>query len=158
LVKFFPEKRSIFNTVSCLHIVLRSLPVPRVLIFIFLTIALVAISCAGKRLSQNEIRLYHTLSDKKLMENALAHFINFNYHKAIDTYAIVLARTNAEPSFRAWARYQTGFCYYYLKNFQRAREEFVKVLQEFPQPEFATQRVLANMLIRKIDEGRTDGI
>jgi tetratricopeptide (TPR) repeat protein len=95
---------------------------------------------------------------KKLSENALAHFFDFNYKKAIDTYGIILERTNAEPSYRAWAQYETGFCYYYLKDFKRAKTEFEKVILEYPQPQFASQRVLAEMLIKKIDTGNTDGI
>ncbi|MDR2734593.1 MAG: tetratricopeptide repeat protein [Spirochaetota bacterium] len=124
----------------------------------FILIALALLSCGGSRLSSGDVRLYNTLPDKKLAENALSYFIDFKYHKAIDTYAIILARTNAEPSFRAWARYETGFCYYYLKKFSRAREEFERVIRDFPEPVFTSQRVLAEMLIGKIDEGRTDGI
>jgi len=124
-----------------------------------LVLTFITTACSGtRRLSQSDIKHYHTLTDKKLAENALAHFINFNYYKAIDTYAIILAREDAEPSRKAWARYETGFCYYYLKKFKLAKEEFVKVIHEFPQPEFASQRILAEMLIRKIDEGRTQGI
>jgi len=130
----------------------------RVPFFVFSVIALAMLSCGGSRLSSGDLRLYKTLPDKKLAENALTHFIDFNYRKAIDTYAIILDRTNAEPSYRAWARYETGFCYYYLRDFDRAKAEFEKVISEFPQANFSSQRVLAEMLIKKIDEGKTDGI
>jgi len=121
-------------------------------------IALILSSCGGSRLSSNDVKLYNTLPEKKLAENALSYFIDFKYYKAIDTYAIILSRTNAEPSFRAWARYETGFCYYYLKKFSRAKEEFEKVIRDFPESSFTSQRVLAEMLIQKIDTGKTDGI
>jgi len=134
------------------------MPRIHILIVFSLVIVLAAISCGGARLSSSDIRLYETLPDKRLAENALAHFIDSNFYKAIDTYAIILDRTNAGPSYRAWARYETGFCYYYMKDFKRAREHFEKVRRDFPQAEFASQRILAEMLIEKIDTGKTDGI
>ena len=130
--------------------------VPIKIMFLLLSFSLIA--CGSSRLSREEVATLSALPEKKIAERGLTHFIEKQYDLAIHTYSLILSRTNADKRYAAWARYETGFCYYYKGNFTKAKEEFRLLLRDFPQQEFSNQRILAEMLITKIEKGETDGI
>jgi tetratricopeptide (TPR) repeat protein len=120
-------------------------------------LSLVVLSCSASRLSVKEAGEISVLKEKEISERALGFFIENDFMKAIDTYALILNRENAERRYAAWARYETGFCYYYMQDFENACLHFEKVQTDFPEEEFLAQRLLAKKLIEKIAAGRTEG-
>lgn len=116
------------------------------------------LSCGASRLSREESARLSALPEKKIAERGLTFFIEKNYELAIDTYSLILARTNADTRYAAWARYETGFCYYYMGDYDKAKEHFRILIRDFPQREYSNQRILAEMLITKIEKGLTQGI
>ncbi len=128
--------------------------------FLFLSflMGVFLLSCGASRLSREEAARLSALPEKKIAERGLTYFIEKNYDLAIDAYSLILARTNADKRYAAWARYETGFCYYYMSDYDKAMEHFRILLRDFPQREYVNQRTLAEMLINKIEKGLTDGI
>ena len=121
-------------------------------------LSILFLSCGASRLSREEAKRLSALPEKKVAEQGLSFFIEKKYDLAIDTYSLILSRTNADRRYAAWARYETGFCFYYMGEYDKAREHFQILIRDFPQREFSNQRILAEMLISKIDKGLTDGI
>lgn len=128
-----------------------------VLCFVLL-LSILLLSCSATRLSREEVVRLSALPEKKVSEQALSFFIEKKYELAIHTYSLILSRSNANRHYAAWARYETGFCFYYMEKYDKAKEHFQILLRDFPQRDFANQRNLAEMLIDKIDKGLTDGI
>jgi len=114
--------------------------------------------CGGSRLSKSEQVEFAKLPEKSLAERALGYFNSTDYRTAIEVYALILAKEKPEKKYAAWARYEIGYCYYYLEDFAQAKIEFERVLKDYPQEEFAGQRKLATLLLEKIRTGRTQSI
>jgi len=115
-------------------------------------------SCASTKLSNSELKQYNKLSDKAVSEKALSFFNRANYKKAISAYSVILNRKNPQKTFAAWATYEIGYCYYYMKDFKSAKIYFEKVIKNFQGKEHLAPRLLALQQIEKIKKKKTQGI
>ncbi len=95
----------------------------------FLLIFLIQISCT----SLKEVVVQENIAPQIISEMAYEEFNNKNYKKAIKYYQVIIERFDRVNYAKevAWAYYEIGFCYYYMKKYEDAILYFDIVLNEF---------------------------
>lgn len=117
------------------------------ILLIFLFTVYLSFSCAMElNVTEAELNDPDLLLDKGRYYYSLEE-----YDLAIQVFEMVLERYPNRAYNASWAQYEIGMCHYLEKDYDEAREAFVKVWRKYPIPK--QPRRLAIYLIRKIDRG-----
>ncbi|MCK4906518.1 MAG: tetratricopeptide repeat protein [Spirochaetes bacterium] len=127
-------------------------------ILVIVLSSLVFLSCGYSRFSKTQLKKMRVITARDLSERAQSRFMRHDYVKAIQIYQLIISKKGVSVKSKAWARYEIGFCYYYMKDFKAASLNFNRVLQDYPEKENLPARILSKKLLIKIKKGKTQGI
>ena len=68
------------------------------------------------------------------------------YVNAVEVYRVIIELFGENRTSTVWAHYETGFCYFKLKNYDEAEVRFRRVINEFQDP--AARKLSQDMLTR----------
>ncbi len=80
---------------------------------------------------------------------AQKEFDEQHYQYAISAYEAIIENYSDNKNALAWAHYEIGYCYYTMKEYDRAEQYFRKVVNEYQEP---AAKKLAQEMLDKILE------